>query len=57
MTRKKKKKCRGEGREIYQHDFLIFSLVMFNWESIILQELANKKQVINDEMYQTVDFK
>ena len=26
-------------------------------ESIILQELANKKQVINDEMYQMVDFK
>ena len=29
MTRKKKKKCKGEGREIYQNGFMKCSLVVF----------------------------
>ena len=56
MTRKTIKKCRGEEKGNLSTWFseMKFSYV---WESTILKELANKKQVIYDEMYQLVDLK
>ena len=57
MTRKKNKKEGGREREGNLSKWSPEMKFSYVCESTILKELANKKQVIYDEMYQQVDFK